>query len=178
MQEPDPQVIRAAARGDLVAFEELMRAYQAQVWRFLRHLVADPALAEDLTQETFLRVHRRLGTFRYQSKFSTWLFQIARNAGIDALRSRERRNRLLTVVPPPSSSVADGAARVEIDGALASLTPKLRECFVLVEVFGFTHREVAETLGIPEGTAKTRVFRARAQLLEWLRAGEGEADAL
>jgi RNA polymerase sigma-70 factor (ECF subfamily) len=96
--EPDSEVIRAAAGGDAAAFEELVHAYQAQVWRFLCHLLGDPTQAEDVTQETFIRIYRKLGTFRFRSKFSTWVFQVARNAGIDAIRARGRRERLLKAV--------------------------------------------------------------------------------
>ncbi|CAN5814832.1 MAG: sigma-70 family RNA polymerase sigma factor [Actinomycetota bacterium] len=171
MQEPSPEVIRAAAAGDLDAFEELMRAYQAHVWRFLRHLLGDERLAEDVTQETFLRVHRSLRTFGFRSKFSTWLFRIARNAGIDALRARQRRDVMLRQLPA-SRPVSDGSTAVEVTVALASLSSKLREAFVLVEVFGLTYREAGETLGVPQGTVKSRVFTARARLVTWMAAGQ------
>ncbi|MGH9247343.1 MAG: sigma-70 family RNA polymerase sigma factor [Acidimicrobiales bacterium] len=166
MEEPAPQTIRTAAEGDLRAFESLMRAYQAHVFRFLRHLVGDATLAEDLTQETFLRVYRRLGSFRFQSKFSTWLFQIARNAATDELRSQQRRARLLTMAPaPPGPSAPD--ARAELQAALASLSPTLREALLLVEIFGLAYAEVAEVLALPVGTVKSRVFHARQRLHEW-----------
>lgn len=178
MQEPDPQLIRAAADGDLDAFEAIVRAYQAHIWRFLRHLLADPALAEDITQETFIRVHGKLRTFRFQSKFSTWLFQIARNAGIDALRSRDRRRGLLEAVPDTPAQ-PDPGGQLEIKQALASLPARQREAFTLVEIFGLTYREAGAAIGAPEGTVKSRVFHARRQLIAWLQAAEGgEADAL
>jgi RNA polymerase sigma-70 factor, ECF subfamily len=170
VEEPDPRTVRAAAQGDLAAFEALVRAYQTHVWRFLRHLLGDAALAEDCTQETFLRIHRRLTSFRFRSKFSTWVFTIARNAGIDALRGRERRARLLDDLPPPAPT-RDPADRVEIAAAVASLPDKLREAFVLVEVLGLTYREAGEAGGAPEGTMKSRVFRARAQLVAWMQSG-------
>ncbi len=175
--EPDPEVIRAAADGDTAAFEEVVHAYQAHVWRFLRHLLGDPTLAEDVTQETFIRVYRKLETFRFRSRFSTWVFQIARNAGIDALRARGRRERLLKAVKRTTRrSVPAGDLKVEIEAALQSLTPKLREAFVLVEALGFTYHDAASTLGVPEGTVKSRVFHARERLMSWLTAGEGIAD--
>lgn len=170
MEEPDPVVVRAAAAGDLDAFDALVRLYQQPVWRFLCHLVRDPALAEDLAQETFLRAYRRLDGFAHQSRFSTWLFQIARNAGIDALRRRERDARLLTVVPVPG----DGATPelgAELDAGLASLSPKLREAVLVVEVLGYRYREAAVILGVPEGTVKSRVHAAREQLVAWFAAG-------
>lgn len=173
MHEPDPATVRAAAAGDLAAFEALVRTYQAQVWRFLRHLLGDAALAEDCTQETLLRMHRRLGSFRFRSKFSTWVFTIARNVGIDALRARQRRDRLVGELPAPRPA-ADPSVRVEVGVAIASLPRKLREAFVLVEVLGLTYVQAGTVAGAPEGTMKSRVFRAREQLVAWLRAGEGE----
>ncbi|HET6834990.1 MAG TPA: sigma-70 family RNA polymerase sigma factor [Acidimicrobiales bacterium] len=175
MEEPEPALIRAAAAGDLTAFEQLVRAYQQHVWRFLSRLLADAAAAEDVTQETFLRVFRRLPTFTFEAKFSTWVFQIARNAGIDELRSRERRNRLASVAPP-GMSVAPPEARAEIEAALASLPVDLREAVVLVEVLGLRYHEVARVIGVPEGTVKSRMFSARSRLHRWSTADEESAS--
>jgi RNA polymerase sigma-70 factor (ECF subfamily) len=177
VQEPDPRVIRAAAEHDQAAFGEIVRAYQAHVWRFLRHLLNDDALAEDLTQETFIRIYRKLHTFQFRSKFTTWVFNVARNAGTDELRSRRRRARLVDAVATPPPPAKDLSLRVEIEEAVATLTPTLREALLLVELFGFTYRETAEALGVPEGTAKRRVFDARKHLAREL-AVEGEAGAL
>jgi RNA polymerase sigma-70 factor (ECF subfamily) len=175
VQEPDPQVIRAAAQHDEAAFSELVRTYQAHVWRFLRHQLGDDALAEDLTQETFIRVYRKLHTFEFRSKFSTWILNVARNAGTDELRARQRRARLVDALSVPEPQ-RDPSLRVEISDAIDALTPKLRETLLLVELFGLTYREAAEVLGIPEGTAKRRVFDARKQLaLELLEGGEASA---
>jgi RNA polymerase sigma-70 factor (ECF subfamily) len=176
VEEPDPAVVRAAAAGDLGAFEQLVRAYQVPVWRFLRHLLADAALAEDVTQETFLRAHQRLGTFAFRSRFSTWLFAIARHAGIDALRVRARRDRLAAAAVPPAP-VGDASLRTEVAASVASLPDRLREAFLLVEVLGLTYREVAESAGVPVGTVKSRVFRARRLLVTWLRAEDGEVHS-
>jgi RNA polymerase sigma-70 factor (ECF subfamily) len=176
VQEPDPQVVRAAARQDEAAFSELVRAYQAHVWRFLRHLLGDDALAEDVTQETFIRVYRKLHTFEFRSKFSTWVLNVARNAGTDELRARRRRARLVDALAVPEPQ-RDPSLRVEIADAIDGLSPKLRETLLLVELFGLTYRETAEVLGVPEGTAKRRVFDARRQLALELQEG-GEADAM
>ncbi|MGH7357720.1 MAG: RNA polymerase sigma factor [Candidatus Rokuibacteriota bacterium] len=182
MQEPDPEVIRAAAAHDVDAFDAIVRAYQPQVWRFLRHYLGDDTLAEDVTQETFIRVYRRLHTFRFRSKFSTWIMHVARNAGTDELRARQRRTRLVQALEPgaTTATTTDASRRVEIDealAALAALSPRLRETLLLVELFGFTYREAAAALGVPEGTAKRRVFEARRQLARALRE-EGAADAM
>src|SRR5688572_6559593 len=95
VEEPEPATIRAAMAGDVAAFESLVRAYQLPVFRFLRHLLGDAELAEDVAQETFLRLFRKLPTFAFQAKFSTWTFQVARNAGVDAMRSQARRDRIV-----------------------------------------------------------------------------------
>lgn len=170
MEEPDPATVRQAAAGDLAAFEVLVRTYQAPVWRFLRRLLGDDALAEDVTQETFVRVHRRLSTFDGRSRFSSWLFQVARNAGIDAVRSRARRLRREAAMPP--APVASPEAGHELDAALASLSSKLREALLAVEILGLSYIEAGGMLGVPAGTVKSRVHRAREQLVEWLAAGE------
>lgn len=175
MQEPDPATIRAAAAGDLAAFEQIVRAYQQHVWRFLRRLVGDGTVAEDVAQETFLRAFHRLPTFTFQAKFSTWLFQIARNAGIDELRARERRARVLHALPRlPAPGAGPAEARVEIDAALASLPVDLRETIVLVEVFGLRYVEAAEVLGVAVGTVKSRMFAARRRMQRWGRASAGD----
>ena len=171
MEEPDPRLVRAAAAGDEAAFDALVRLYQQPVWRFLCRLVRDQALAEDLAQETFVRAHRRLDTFAHQSRFSTWLFQIARNAGIDALRRRERDQRLLTVVAPlPDRPSPEGGA--ELEAGLAALSPKLREALLVVEVLGYRYREAAVILEVPEGTVKSRVHAARERLVAWMAEGD------
>jgi RNA polymerase sigma-70 factor (ECF subfamily) len=173
VDEPDPAAIRAAAAGDPVAFEHLVRAYQTSVWRYLRHFLGDPDLASDVTQDTFLRAFRRLDTFRHQSKFSTWLIQIARNAGIDAVRQQERANRLTQRVPPPRP-VGDPTIGPDLADALSHLPAGQREPLLLVEVLGLTYREAAAVLSIPEGTAKRRVHDARQSLAEWWYGDERE----
>lgn len=170
MDEPDPRVIRAAASGDEAAFTALMRATQPHVWRFLRHLLGDEELAADVTQETFIRVHHALGRFRHQSRFSTWLFKIARNAAVDEQRRGARRQRLHDAIARPRPA-ADASLGTEVRAALASLSPRLREAFVLVEVFGQPYQDAAEVLGVPTGTVKSRVFRARLELVSWFDEG-------
>lgn len=184
MDEPDPGLVRAAAAGDLEAFEQLVREHQAYVWRFLRRLLGDDAIAEDVTQETFLRVYLRLDSFAFQSKFSTWVLQIARNAGIDELRRQRRRptlgheadtgdddapGRRGEVRGAPPSAPAD--VLVELQAALDSLPTHQRAALVLVEMLGFRYREAALVLGVAEGTVKSRVFHARLRLHRWANPG-------
>lgn len=174
VHEPEPQAIRAAAAGDIAAFEQLVRSYQAPVWRFLGQLVGDNDLAEDLTQETFVRAYRRLGDFRFEAKFSTWLFRIARNIGIDALRQRGRQAALVSRLTPGAPG-ASPELHSEVTAAVLTLSPKLREALLLVEVVGLSCAEAAVVLEIPAGTVKSRLFLARRQLVGWFSAGEEDA---
>jgi RNA polymerase sigma-70 factor (ECF subfamily) len=173
VQEPDPALIRAASRGNVEAFEQLVRDHQQPVARFLHRMLGDATVAEDVTQDTFVRVFRRLASFSFESKFSTWLLQIARNAGIDEIRRRQRHARLAAALPRPSAGVTGAAdARVELQAALSTLPERLRTPLLLVEMLGLRYREVAEVLQVPEGTVKSRVFHARTQMQRWSRAGD------
>lgn len=167
MQETDPQLIRAAMAGDAAAFEQIVRLHQQSVWRFLRRLLGDATTAEDVAQETFLRVYRRLPTYEFRSALSTWIFQIARNAGLDALRARDRDDRLRRAVPPPAATGDAGPVRVEVEAALAILSVEHREALLLVEVLGLRYAEAATVLGVPVGTVKSRVFGARRRIAAW-----------
>jgi RNA polymerase sigma-70 factor (ECF subfamily) len=168
VQEPDPALIRRARDGDADAFEEIVRALRPPVVRYVDHLVRDHALAEDVTQETFVRCYRNLDRYQFQGRFTTWVVQIARNAGIDAIRARDRHARAWQRAPLPAPAT-DPHARAEVRAALAGLPARLREPLLLVEVTGFTYAEAAEVLGIPAGTVKSRVFHARRLLARWLR---------
>lgn len=170
--------VEAAAGGDVAAFERLVAAIQGRVWRYLVHLVGDSALAEDLAQEVFLRVYHRLHTLREPAKFVSWVLTVARNAAYDAGRSKKRRPlELVGDRPLPESGQAqDPHLSLEIRDALAGLEEDMREAIVLVGMIGLTYREAAETIGVPEGTVKSRVFRARQFLLETLRPEVADDD--
>lgn len=172
MYEPEPDTVRRAQRGDPDAFEELVRAYVADVHRWARHVVLDPQTAEDVSQETFLKVYRALPAFRWRSKFSTWLFQIARNCAIEATRTRARERRV-EHLDAPERSPPDLALRVTLQRAIDALPDELREVFVAVEVFGFSYREASVILGMPIGTIKSRMHRTRRSLI----AALSEEDA-
>jgi len=154
--------VQRARDGDLFAFEELVRTYQADVFAFVRHLTRDHTMAEDVTQETFLRAFRFLRGFRGNEKFGSWLFSIARNCAMDALR--RQRPPLPQPLVELAGDVAEPWARIELDAALRSVSPDHREAFLLVEVFGLSYQETADVLGVAVGTVKSRMFRARQAL--------------
>jgi RNA polymerase sigma-70 factor (ECF subfamily) len=176
VHEPDPYVLEAARRGDVDAFAELVRGYQPDVWRLVVHLVRDDDMANDITQDAFVRAYRFLKRYRGDSKFSTWLFAIARNCARDELRRRGRQRRVserLLAQPTPTSS-GDRTAGIEVREALATLPLDLREPVVMIDMFGASYKEVGRMLKLPVGTVKSRVHRARELLVAFLAEPEEE----
>lgn len=167
MRDADPHTLDRARRGDLGAFEQLVREFQADVYRFAWHLTRDRDLADDVTQDTFLRAFRFLDGFRGDRKFGSWLFSIARNCAMDAMR----RRRFPLLRDPDlalDGAVGDAAASAELAAALAAISEEHREAFLLVEVFGLRYQEAADVLGVAVGTVKSRMFRARRALCDAL----------
>ena len=164
MDDLDPQVIAAARRGDVRAFETIVRRYQHPVWRLCFHLTGERVSAEDATQEAFLRVYRYLPRYRTQSRFSTWLFAIARNCAIDELRRRHRRDLLGRRARPVVDVESGPAEGYEVREALAELPLELREPLVWIDMLGTSYQEAADVLGVPVGTLKSRIHRARHML--------------
>ena len=157
----------AARSGDPAAQAAFVRATQAEVWRFTAALV-DPNSADDLTQETYLRAFRALDGFAGRSGVRTWLLGIARRACADHLRSVVRRRRLsvrlaaqaATDIPAP-----DPAHRLAGADLLARLPAERRTAFLLTQVFGLSYAEAAEVEEVPVGTIRSRVARARDELI-------------
>jgi RNA polymerase sigma-70 factor (ECF subfamily) len=176
VQDPDPRTIARARDGDLGAFEELVREYQADLFRFAWHLTRDRSLAEDVTQDAFLRAFRFFGTYRGDSRFSSWLLRICRNCAMDALR--RERSFLSRSEAEPAAAIVDPIARAELAAALASVSDDHREPFLLIEVFGLSYRETADVLGVRVGTVKSRMHRARQALCRSLAVEDpAERDA-
>jgi RNA polymerase sigma-70 factor, ECF subfamily len=171
VHDPDPRTLQRARAGDLRAFEELVRSYQAEIFRFALHLTRDHPLAEDVTQETFLRAFRFIGGYRGAQRFGSWLFTIARNCSMDALR---KRGLVAEITEPDVRATPDASIRAELDTALASISSDHRDAFLLVEVFGLSYQEAADVLGVAVGTVKSRMFRARQALCRAI-AGDEEA---
>jgi RNA polymerase sigma-70 factor, ECF subfamily len=169
VQEPEPRVVEAARAGDVRAFETLVRLYQADVWRLTYHLVKNRSLADDITQDAFLRAFRFLPRFRGDAKFSTWLFAIARNCALDELRRAGRRRTLEDELERVGERRAtDPGSRIEVREAVAALALDLKEPLVLIDMFGLSYSQVGAILGLPLGTVKSRVHRARNLLADQL----------
>lgn len=163
----------AAGRGDRHALERFVRAVQGDVWRYCRHLIG-PAAADDVTQDTFARAIRSLPSFEARSSARTWIFSIARRACADWIRSQQRAARLrnkLELVAEDTDSRPTGHGQVDLDLLVGELSNDRREAFVLTQVVGMSYEEVAQVCGCPVGTIRSRVSRARLDLLHLVDAG-------
>jgi RNA polymerase sigma-70 factor (ECF subfamily) len=162
----------AARDGDRLAFASVVRQGQAEVWRFCAHLVGREH-ADDLTQDTFVRVVRSLPSFRGESSARTWLLAIARRACADSIRRNVRARRRDAAVPVPVLDLAaDPAPHAAIDALLDALDADQRTAFVLTQLQGCSYAETAEICGVPIGTIRSRVARARATLVDCVRAAD------
>jgi RNA polymerase sigma-70 factor, ECF subfamily len=141
----------------------------------IARIVRDPALAEDVAQEAFLKAFRNLSTFDASRRFSSWMFRIAHNAALDALRRRKADPVASAEVAEPPMPAAPDPVQIEqlgaaLDAALDTLRPEWRTAIVLRYQEGCSYDEIAEALGIPENTAKTFVHRARKRMADLLAA--------
>lgn len=171
----------AARAGHSADVEAFVRATQRDVWRFVAHLT-DVQSADDLAQETFLRALRSLPGFAGRSSARTWLLSIARRTVVDRYRSAATRPRCAALPDwqeaaerhsrPPAASFEDGVALGDL---LARLPADRREAFVLTQVTGLSYAEAAAVCGCPVGTVRSRVARAREELMAHLRAAEAAA---
>jgi RNA polymerase sigma-70 factor (ECF subfamily) len=161
--------LRKAQRGDERAFSLIVRAYETPVFNYVLRLVGDRSLAEDLTQEVFLRVFHGLPNFSLRSKFTTWLFQVTKNRVLDELRARERRPRAVCLDDVAPFEVFDQPfERVEtIDAlwrAVESLNVDLKMALLLRDVVGLAYTEIADTLEITLATVKWRIYKGREEV--------------
>ncbi len=167
--------VRLAARcraGDLTAFEELYRTHGGRLHAVAYRMVGEADAADDVVQEIFLTAFRKLGTFRGESSLGTWLYRLGVNVCLDWLRSRARRNERRTEwlegdVADPSDAAGRGLGivdRLDLERAIGGLPDGCRAAFLLHDVEGFEHKEIAAMLGIAEGTSKSQVHKARRRL--------------
>jgi RNA polymerase sigma-70 factor (ECF subfamily) len=164
--QPDPAILRSARRGDERAFAVIVNAYERLVFTYVFRLVDDRRLAEDLTQDVFLKVYRGLPGFSAESTFTTWLLQITKNRVIDELRAAERRLQpaniddvALPTVVEPHFDQAEPMERLWV--AVAGLNVDLRAALLLRDIVGLSYAEIAESLEVTVSTVKWRIHKAR-----------------
>ena len=187
-REEESRLVELLRQGDRGAFSELMEAYQKQVYLLALRTVGDPEDAADMTQEAFLRAWRSVGSFRGDSKFSVWLYRLTTNVCIDFLRSRGRKPTVSLTVEnedeetqeldvaderfDPETLFERAELRRSVQRGLDSLPEDYRVILILRELNGLSYAEIGETLQLEEGTVKSRLFRARKKLCDFLR-GDG-----
>ena len=170
LAQPDFGVLRKAQKGDERAFSLIVRAYETPVYNYVLRLVGDRTLAEDLTQEVFLRVFQGLPKFSLRSRFTTWMFQVTKNRVLDELRSMERRPRSFVALDdlPPLEVVDAPLERIEaIDAlwrAVENLNVDLKMALLLRDVVGLSYNEIADSLEVTLATVKWRIFKAREEV--------------
>ena len=178
LQQPDLGVLRKAQRGDERAFTLIVRTYEQPVFNYVLRLVGDRTLAEDLTQEVFLRVFQGLPRFSLRCRFTTWLFQVTKNRVLDELRANERRPRLTVMLDDvPHLEVLDAPVeQVEamdaVWRAVETLNVDLKMALLLRDVVGLSYTEIADSLEITLATVKWRIYKAREEVQDSL-AREG-----
>ena len=178
---PIDAVVRAAQTGDAAAFASLYDALAPRVFALCAGLTGDRVAAVELTQDTFVRAWERLGTFRGDASFATWIHRVAVNVMLESDRRDRRRSLRVAIASDLAShegrdaTELDAAARtddvalaVDLDSAIARLPAGARTVFVLHDIGGYLHAEISERLGIAEGTSKAHLFRARRLLREML----------
>jgi RNA polymerase sigma-70 factor (ECF subfamily) len=192
--DPDAELVARWQRGDASAFEALVRLHERRVFRLLLRMLGSREEAEDAAQEAFLSLHRHGHRFRGEARFSTFIYRVAANAALNRRRSlgraRAREKELalrqatgadLPVSPrDPEGSASGAQIQTRVQEALLELPGDLRMAVVLYDIEGQSYREIAQALGIPEGTVKSRIHRARHALRGLLRElvgadGSGEA---
>ena len=182
--ETDLDLVRASAAGDAAAFERLYRQYNRRVYSICLRMLGNSTEAEDLTQDVFVQLYRKIGSFRGESAFTTWLHRMTVNQVLMHFRKRGVRHEATTddgELPvlievgtdrPSNMPIIDSIA---LERAIAALPPGYRTVFVLHDVEGYTHEEIGRLLGVEAGTSKSQLHRARARVRARLVAAEGGA---
>ena len=182
----DTELVVRALAGREDGFEELVRRYQRPIVAYVYRMVGDYDAALDLAQEVFIKVYNSLGRYRPEFKFSTWIYRIAHNAAIDHLRRQGAARTeemeveghvgstfekpLASKAPTPEQETERGERRAEIEEVVAQLPSAYRELIVLRHSHDLSYDEIAEVTGLPQGTVKNRIFRAREAMRELLVA--------
>jgi RNA polymerase sigma-70 factor (ECF subfamily) len=179
----DAELAARCRAGDLSGYERLYALHGKRMKNVARNLLGNAIDAEDAVQETFLKVQRSVGSFRGQSSFVTWTYRILINTCYDALRSRVRKKEVAnddsedSPRPEPRAPGAHPSLRMALERALATLTKHQRDVFLLYEVEGFHHAEIAGMLEITETASKNTLFQAKRNLRQVLEPPRGSAVA-
>ena len=175
----DLELARRCQDGDSGAFEELYRLHAGRLYNLVFRMAGSAEEAEDLLQDVFVHAHRKLGSFRGDSSLGTWLYRLAVNQCLDFLRGKQNRMTKVTgsldddgAAEPAAAlpAVPTAISRIDLERAIARLPAGCRAAFVLHDVEGFEHNEVARLLGVSEGTSKSQVHKARTKLRAMLRS--------
>jgi RNA polymerase sigma-70 factor (ECF subfamily) len=169
----DDDLARRAARGDAGALDALLRRHTTLVHSVCRRILGNPDDALDATQEALIAIATRVATFDGRARFSTWAYRVATNAALDEARRRGRRPLPSEQLPEAERAVSEGtesavADRLDVDAALAQLSPEYRAAVALRDLVGMDYAEIADVLGIPPGTVRSRISRGRAVLADLL----------
>ncbi|ARP87340.1 RNA polymerase sigma factor RpoE [Bordetella genomosp. 9] len=182
----DAELVARVQRGDKKAFDLLVLKYQRKIMRLLSRMIRDPAEIEDVAQEAFIKAYRALPQFRGESAFYTWLYRIAINTARNWLASSGRRPSApnavenedgetfnetdnLSDISTPESMVASREIAETVNAAIQDLPEELRTAIVLREIEGMSYEDIAQSMGCPIGTVRSRIFRAREAVAARLR---------
>ena len=168
----DQVTVERAKRGDVAAFETLYRRHVGRVYALCMRAAADPSRAQELVQDVFVRAWERLQTFEHRARFSTWLYRLAVNRVTDAVRGDIRRADRRAPVEAASAVAAppglEPELRLDLEAAIRALPPGARWAFVLHDVEGLSHEDIAALTAVQVGTSKSQLYRARRLLREML----------
>ena len=192
-REEELAVIRRVQDGDVNAFEDLVAAYEKNVYNLALRMTGSPQDAEDMAQEAFLKAYHSLSSFRGESKFSVWLYRIVSNLCLDFLRKRKKQSTFSLSVEDdegeeaqldlpdlsqsPEALLEKKLTREAVQRGLAALPEDARHILLLREIQGLSYEEIGEALGLEAGTVKSRIFRARKRLCAFLLADGNIPDA-
>jgi RNA polymerase sigma-70 factor (ECF subfamily) len=190
-QRTDRELVEAARSGDAEAFGALVRRHQKRIYRLALHLLRNGTEAEDVTQETFVRAYGAIGRFDGRSEPFTWIYRIAVNLSLNAIRSRKPNRNAVAPDDPriegllietrggaanPAEASADRELALALLDGMDTLSDTLRTTLVLVTIDGLSHTDAAQVLGCPEGTVAWRVHEARRKLRAFLESRGYQAE--
>ena len=177
-QDTDFVLAQKSAAGDMAAFEELYRRHFRRVYALCLRMMGDPVQAEDLTQDVFIQLFNKIGSFRGDSAFTTWLHRMTVNQVLMHFRKRSTKSELTSSDDETPDQIVKGTEnpnampvvdRIALEAAVQQLPPGYRTVFILHDVEGYEHEEIARMLGVAEGTSKSQLHKARLKLRNLIR---------